>query len=50
MEFIWQAVENFVGQLPPLLQLLLGAFVSLGVMKVAILIADYVEEKRPEKN
>ena len=42
-------VESFVNQLPPLLQLLLGVFLTIGIMKVLIKIADFFEEKRKKE-
>ena len=41
-------VENFVNQLPPLLQLLLGIFLTIGIMKLLIMIADFFDKKREQ--
>ena len=46
MESILSYIENFLNQLPPLLQLLAGAFVTLGVMKLIILAADYYDKHK----
>ena len=48
METIVQFIEGFVQKLPPLLQLILGMFIALGLFKVIMLIADYVEDKRSD--
>ena len=44
-----QTIINFVEGLPPLLQLLLGIFVTLGVLKAFMTIVDYIEDRREGK-
>ncbi len=44
-----QTIIDFVESLPPLLQLLLGIFITLGVLKGFIVIVDYFEDKREGK-
>ncbi len=45
-----QTIVDFVESLPPLLQLILGVFITLGILKVMMLIADYIEDKRKQDN
>lgn len=45
---IIDVMENFVNQLPPLLQLLLGVFLTIGLMKLLIMIADFFDKKREQ--
>jgi hypothetical protein len=47
MEPILLYIESFVNKLPPLLQLLLGVFVSLGVMKIFLVIFKRLEKNDP---
>jgi len=44
-----QIITDFVNTLPPLLQLLLGVFVTLGVLRCLMAIVDFIEDKREEK-
>lgn len=48
METIIQFVEGFVQKLPPLLQLILGVFVALGMFKVILIVANHFEKKRSD--
>jgi hypothetical protein len=41
-----QTIIDFVESLPPLLQLLLGVFITLGILKTLMMIADFIEDKR----
>ncbi|UCD11354.1 MAG: hypothetical protein JSU88_12010 [Nitrospinaceae bacterium] len=41
-----QTIIDFVESLPPLLQLLLGVFITLGILKALMMIADFIEDKR----
>ncbi|MBI4388727.1 MAG: hypothetical protein HY580_00985 [Nitrospinae bacterium] len=50
METLLTAVENFVSQLPPLLQMLLGVFVTLAILKALMAAADFFEKKDSKKN
>jgi hypothetical protein len=45
-----QTIVDFVENLPPLLQLILGVFITLGILKVMMVIADYIEDKRKQDN
>jgi|TARA_B100000315_G_scaffold248904_1_gene279379 hypothetical protein len=44
-----QFLIDFAGTLPPLLQLLLGMFVTFGIFKCLITIIDFIEDKREGK-
>ena len=44
-----QSLIDFVNTLPPLLQLLLGVFVTLGVFRGLMAIVDFIEDKREGK-
>jgi len=44
-----QIITDFVNTLPPLLQLLLGIFVTLGVFRCLMAIVDFIEDKREGK-
>ena len=46
---LMQMVIDFVNTLPPLLQLLLGMFVTLGFIKCFMLVVDFIEDKREGK-
>ena len=41
-----QTIIDFVENLPPLLQLLLGIFVTLGILKAFMVIVDFIEDRR----
>lgn len=42
-------MEEVVGKLPPFLQLLLGLGVSLLILKILLMIADFYDKKRSAK-
>jgi len=44
-----QTITDFVNTLPPLLQLLLGVFVTLGVFRCLMAIVDFIEDRREGK-
>ena len=44
-----QIIIDFVESLPPLLQLILGIFITLGMVKVLLIVADFIQDKREEK-
>ena len=44
-----QILIDFVNTLPPLLQLLLGMLVTLGIFRCLMAIVDYIEDKREGK-
>ena len=44
METILLYIESFVNKLPPLLQMLLGVFVTLGMMKIIFTVVNYFEK------
>lgn len=46
METIITFIEGAVQKLPPLLQLILGIMVSLAILKVLIMAADFYDKKR----
>ena len=45
MKTLMSFIENFINQLPPLLQLILGILLTLGIMKILIMIADFFDKK-----
>lgn len=49
MESFIQAIIDFIESLPPLLQLLAGVFATLGILKLMMIIADFIEAKREGK-
>ena len=44
-----QIIIDFVDTLPPLLQLLLGIFITVAVFRVLMVIVDFIEDKREGK-
>jgi len=44
-----EIITEFVESLPPLLQLLLGIFLTLGFVKGFMTIVDYIEDRREGK-
>ena len=44
-----QIIIDFVNTLPPLLQLLLGIFITVAVFRVLMVIVDFIEDKREGK-
>ena len=49
MNSIIEAIENFVGHLPPLLQLILGAAIVMAFLKLLTVATDFFDKKRDEK-
>lgn len=49
LENLFQAIADFMGTLPPLLQLLAGVFVTLGMVKVFMMIVKFSESKSEKK-
>jgi len=43
-----QTIIDFVESLPPLLQLILGVFITLGILKALMAVGDFIEEKRSQ--
>jgi hypothetical protein len=43
------SITNFVTALPPLLQLLLGIFATIGIIRLFMLVVDFIEDKREGK-
>lgn len=50
MEKILQAIADFMETLPPLLQLMAGIFVTLGMVKVFLMIVKFAESKSEKKD
>ena len=50
MEYILELIESFVLKLPPLLQLILGAAIVGGTIKLMIITVDFFEKKRDKKD
>ena len=46
---LMKMITDFVNTLPPLLQLLLGMFVTLGFIKCFMMVVDFIEDKREGK-
>jgi hypothetical protein len=46
---LMESITNFVTALPPLLQLLLGIFATIGVLRVFMFVVDFIEDKREGK-
>jgi hypothetical protein len=44
-----QTIIDFMESLPPLLQFLAGVFVTIGIFKVLLTIANFVQAKRDKK-
>ncbi len=49
MEKFLQAIADFMETLPPLLQLMAGIFVTLGMVKVFLMIVKFADSKSKEK-
>lgn len=49
MEKFLQAIADFMETLPPLLQLMAGVFVTLGMVKVFLTIVKFAESKKEKK-
>ncbi len=41
-----QTIIDFIDSLPPLLQFLLGVFITIGIVKVLLTVADHFQAKR----
>ena len=46
VESLFTSIESIILELPPLLQLLLGIFGMLGVIKLFMFIVDFIEDRR----
>jgi hypothetical protein len=44
-----QIIISFVDTLPPLLQLLLGIFITVAIFRLLMVIVDFIEDKREGK-
>jgi len=44
-----QTIVDFMETLPPLLQFLAGVFVTLAIVKVILIIANFIQAKREGK-
>jgi hypothetical protein len=44
-----QTIIDFMETLPPLLQLMAGGFATIGIIKVMLMIANFIEAKREKK-
>ena len=49
LEALFTSIESIILDLPPLLQLLLGIFGMLGVIKIFMFIVDLIEDRREGK-
>jgi hypothetical protein len=41
-----QTITDFVSTLPPLLQMLLGVFVTIGFFRCFMAVVDFIEDRR----
>jgi hypothetical protein len=41
-----QTITDFVNTLPPLLQMLLGVFVTIGFFRCFMAVVDFIEDRR----
>ncbi len=44
--YIW--FEEFLNKLPPLLQLIVGIFIALGVFKILTIVFDFFKKRKKE--
>jgi hypothetical protein len=44
-----QIITDFVDTLPPLLQLLLGIFITVAIFRILMIVIDFIEDKRESK-
>ncbi|MEC9423885.1 MAG: hypothetical protein VX227_00260 [Nitrospinota bacterium] len=49
MESLFISIESFLVKIPPLLQLLLGVFVMIGLIKLFMFTVDFIEDRREGK-
>jgi hypothetical protein len=49
LENLFQSIADFMETLPPLLQLMAGVFVTLGLVKVFMMIVKFAESKGEKK-
>jgi len=49
MDPLIQAIIDFMETLPPLLQLMAGGFATLAIIKIVLMIANFIENKRGTK-
>ncbi len=43
-------IKNLIVTLPPLLQLLVGIFATLGVIRLFMIVVDFIEDRREGKS
>tara|TARA_B100000686_G_C16086740_1_gene616582 strand:- start:202 stop:366 length:165 start_codon:yes stop_codon:yes gene_type:complete len=46
IQTILDFIKNFIDQLPPLLQLIMGVFLAIGAFKILIAIGDHFEKRK----
>ena len=49
LENLFQAIADFMETLPPLLQLMAGVFVTLGMVKIFMMIVKFADSKNDKK-
>jgi len=49
LENLFQAIADFMETLPPLLQLLAGVFITLGLVKVFMMVVNFAESRSEKK-
>jgi|MGYP003712341683 hypothetical protein len=50
MEYLIDSIRSFITALPPMLQMLAGLFATLGVIKLFMLVVDFIEDRRERKS
>ncbi|MBT3923148.1 MAG: hypothetical protein HOF21_11300 [Nitrospina sp.] len=49
MEQLFESIKNFIVALPPLLQLLIGIFATIGAIRLFMFVVDFIEDRREGK-
>jgi hypothetical protein len=49
MESLFNSIKDIIITLPPLLQLLIGIFATIGAIRLFMLVVDFIEDKREGK-
>lgn len=50
MDYLVDSIKNFIAALPPMLQLLFGLFATLAVIRLFMLLVDFIEDRRGGKS
>lgn len=49
MEQLFNIIKDFIVTLPPLLQLLMGIFATIGAIRLFMFVVDFIEDRREGK-